>query len=246
MTRIGVLALIAVGLLSSEPGAVAAPGRVASKPALYLDPHAFKPGLLLPPPPAPGSPAETRELKEVREIVAAASVAEREQTKVDDGIEDPSVFDAAIASGISLRRLPRTWALLTRVANEADAVASLAKHRFDRTRPWGVDPSIVPCDAGPGRTPAFSYPSGHAMLGYSVGLVLAEVLPDRAPAILARARDYAFERVVCGAHFPSDVEASHVLASIIVERLEAVPAFRSDVEAAKVELKAALHHHSGS
>ena len=208
--------------------------------ARLLDARSLDPALLLPPPPAPGSEEQRRELREVQAVVAAASPAERAKAEYDDAHEDPGLFDETLAQEFSLRQHPATWALLTKVQGEAEAAATAAKRHFERTRPWGDDPRLVPCGAKPGRKPTWSYPSGHAMLGYSTGLVLADLLPDRAAFILARARAYASERIVCAEHYPSDLEASHVLASIVVARLEAVPAFRSDMDAARAEIRAAL------
>lgn len=105
-------------------------------------------------------------------------------------------------------------------------------------RPWGVDPTLPSCDAGKGKKPTRSYPSGHSVLGYSVGLTLAELVPAKADAILAKARDYALSREICGVHFPSDTEASHALASIVATRLLADPKVADQVAAARTELSA--------
>jgi acid phosphatase (class A) len=39
-------------------------------------------------------------------------------------------------------------------------------------------------------------------------LVLIMMVPENRDAILTRADDYAHSRVVCGVHYPTDVEAS--------------------------------------
>ncbi|MFX6023733.1 phosphatase PAP2 family protein, partial [Acinetobacter baumannii] len=74
---------------------------------------------------------------------------------------------------------------------------------YHRTRPWGVDPSIPSCEHAPEHKPTNSYPSGHGILGYATGTVLAALLPSRAAEILGRAADYGLSREVCGVHFPS-------------------------------------------
>ena len=202
------------------------------------DPASVAPRLLLPAPPPAGSPEEARELASVRAILAAASPARLDQARRDDATEDPSIFDDAI--GVKLERLPATWAMLKLVQNDADRAGDLAKDYFHRTRPWGVDPSLPNCDAGKGKKPTKSYPSGHSLLGYSVGLTLASLAPERAGAALARARDYAESRLVCGAHFPSDVEASHVLGSIVADRLLHDSRLAPRIAAARAELTKAL------
>ena len=77
-----------------------------------------------------------------------------------------------------------------------------------------------------------------------MGLILAEVAPDRAAEILGRARSYGESRVVCGVHYESDVQAGRVAASAVFSALQAEPAFQRDLAAVKAEL-AALRHAGG-
>ncbi len=230
---------LAVLLLAAQPSVQAQSAAVSSRTYSEAALRDLDPAKLLPPPPVRGSAEERREVDAVRAIVAQASPAQKARATADDRDETPDIFDAAIGPTFHARQLPATWALLTAVQRAEEQAATRAKKMFGRTRPWGVDTTLVPCDAAPGKKPTNSYPSGHAMLGYSVGLVLAEVIPDRAPQILTRAQDYAVERVICGAHFPSDVEASHALASIVVTRLQVTPEYAAQLEAARNELRRA-------
>lgn len=156
------------------------------------------------------------------------------QAKWDDAHEDPSIFDEV--TGRKLATMPATWALLRTVQNDADLATNLAKAHFARTRPWGVDPSLPNCDAGKGKKTVGSYPSGHSVVGYSVGWALAQLMPDKAAAILARAQDYALSREICGVHFPSDTEASHVVGTVIAARLFADPRLAPRIATAKLEI----------
>jgi acid phosphatase (class A) len=83
-----------------------------------------------------------------------------------------------------------------------------------------------------------SYPSGHSAAGWAWALVLAEVAPDRADAILARGRAFGQSRVVCNVHWQTDVVEGRIMGAATVARLHADPAFAADVEAAKKELAA--------
>jgi acid phosphatase (class A) len=76
-------------------------------------------------------------------------------------------------------------------------------------------------------------------MGYSVGWTLARLLPSKAPAILSRADDYALSRELCAAHYHSDTEASHVIATLVADRLLTDRRLASKVEAAKRELAGA-------
>ena len=203
----------------------------------YLDAADVDPVTVLPRPAAKGSDIEKAELAALHQIVASASAARMAQAKWDDQHEDPALFDGAI--GTKLETLPVTWALLKSVQEEGDAAADVAKIHFARMRPWAVDATLANCDAGKGANPLRSYPSGHSTLSYSVGYVLAHLMPQKADVILARAADYAMSREVCGVHFPSDTEASHVIGTIVASKLLTNPAFAARVAAARKELAAA-------
>ena len=83
-----------------------------------------------------------------------------------------------------------------------------------------------------------SYPSGHSAIGFGLGLLLAELAPDRATSLVARGIAFGKSRVICNVHWLSDVEAGRVAASAVVARLHAVPEFRTDLEAARSEIAA--------
>jgi acid phosphatase (class A) len=217
-------------------GGVAAHG--AAKETLhYLSIADVDPALILPKPFAPGSTGEKAELTELHRVAASASPARMAQAKWDDEHEDAAVFDDVL--GIKLETLPTTWALLMKVQEEGEAAADVSKTYFHRARPWTADSTLANCDKGKNANPGRSYPSGHSTLGYSVGFVLAHLVPEKADIILARAVDYAMSRQVCGVHYPSDTEASHVLATIIGVKLLANPAFVAKMLAARSELRAA-------
>jgi acid phosphatase (class A) len=72
-----------------------------------------------------------------------------------------------------------------------------------------------------------------------MAVVLADLAPDKAPALLARAEDYAESRMVCGMHFRADIVAGQVLGTAVGQDLLHSPAFRADRAAAAAELRAA-------
>lgn len=217
--------------------------RAEDKHALhYLTPADVDPVMILPRPPALGSDIEKAELADLHHIVAAASPGRLEQAKWDDQHEDPALFDAVL--GVKLESMPATWELLKSVQEEGDAAADLSKVYFARKRPWAADPTLSNCDAGKGANPLRSYPSGHSTLSYSVGFVLAHLVPERSETILNRAADFAMSRQVCGVHFPSDTEASHVIGTIVATKLLENPAFLARLPAVRQELRAAGLTHS--
>lgn len=221
------LALICAAL----PGAA-----MAKDTPRYLDAAHFVPAQILPAPAAHGSPAEAFEMETLRRLIAGATPARLKQAKEDNDNETPSLFNEAV--GFDLHQRPAIWDLLTLVQSEADIAASDTKVHFHRMRPYSVDPTLPWCEgkADPAKPAYRSYPSGHSTLSFSVGWVLAHLMPARAEAIQARAQDYAISRAYCGAHFPSDIEASHVIGTLIGIDLLADPRLAGKIAAARAEL----------
>ena len=80
-----------------------------------------------------------------------------------------------------------------------------------------------------------SYPSGHTMRGWTTALLLAEINPANADTIYARGWMYGESRVIVGAHWQSDVDATRVAASIGYSALHTSPAFREQMHKAQYE-----------
>jgi acid phosphatase (class A) len=70
--------------------------------------------------------------------------------------------------------------------------------------------------------------------------VLANMVPEKAPALFARGREFGDDRVILGVHFPSDVEAGRNAATALAAVLMQDAAFLKEFAAAKVELRGAL------
>ena len=82
-----------------------------------------------------------------------------------------------------------------------------------------------------------SYPSGHSQRGYAAALLLSEVNPANADTIMSRGFMYGESRVIAGAHWQSDVDASRLCAAIGVARLHTSPAFLEQLTKAQEEFK---------
>jgi hypothetical protein len=64
-----------------------------------------------------------------------------------------------------------------------------------------------------------SYPSGHTTYGYTEGLLLALLAPQRYPQMIARAAEYGNDRVIMGAHYTMDVLGGRTLAEYDMAQL---------------------------
>lgn len=228
--RYGYLILLAA--LAAAP----AQAQMAAKPvhAAMLDKAAFAPSLFLPPP--PDAAVTKGELAELHAIAAASSEAARAAAARDAKDERPDMFNGVI--GFDIANVPQTLKLLQIVADEEEVDSKVAKAFFHRPRPYAVDATLKTCTpVKPGKAEN-SYPSGHATLAFSMGVVLAHVMPAKAQAILARSHEYAENRLVCGVHYRSDIVAGQQFGTVLALRLMELPAFQAQMEAARAELAA--------
>ena len=211
----------------------------ASAQAGLLEPAQFDASHFLPPPPGQDSAMTSKELAELRAIAASSSAEEKAAAAKDAKDETPDIFNGVI--GFDIATKPETSKLLSMVAEEEDTDSKVAKAYFHRLRPYGADPSLKTCEpVKPGKAAKpNSYPSGHATLAFSMGVVLADLMPAKSQAILARSGQYAERRLVCGVHYRSDIVAGQQFGTILALRLMENPAFRAQMEKARAELHAA-------
>jgi len=236
------LALAACATAETAPPAAPAPAQSTQpthpasaerNPAVQVDARVF-----LPPPPQAQSALELAE----RTVVRGPWSAERRQQALEDNAIDPfAAFDSVLGENFSAANFPATALVLTRAGRAAGYAGDPVKFLYQRRRPFVSDNTITPCIPDePALRASFSYPSGHAALGFAWSLVLAELAPARADALIERGRDFSWSRVVCGVHYPSDVEAGRTVASAAIARLHADADFQRELAAARDEMARAF------
>lgn len=216
----------------------------------YLSRGALPNSLLLnPPPPAAGSPAEARDRAGADAAVALQgsprwALATRDADLATPGA--PGAFSCAAGVAIGPQTTPKLQTLLRRVLLDLAMSTGATKRKYMRPRPFMVNgkPTCTP-DAEALLRRDGSYPSGHSALGYGWGLILAQAIPDRAAELVARGRAYGDSRRICNVHWLSDIEEGRVVASAVVARLNADPAFRADLDAARAEVAALTERNPG-
>ena len=224
-------------------GVPASPGQTAPATSLYLSVEPVKYAALLPDPPTLGSDEQRAELAAVRMAEATRTAAEVAQAQADDREESMFAYASVIGPTLVAVKLPLTAALSAHLRHESAVVNPVLKALFARPRPFVTDPSLHPvCE----RTATASYPSGHSMVGYLEAFALAEIVPERKDAILARAWQFAAGRVVCGVHYPSDVEASRTVALALYGALTTSGRFQQEMAAARMELRHELSAHGNT
>ena len=117
--------------------------------------------------------------------------------------------------------------------------AEAAKQLYRRDRPFLHNPGNICIDRNGGIAKSFDYPSGHASLGWTAGLVVAQLSPETATQVLARGRAYGESRVVCGVHNMSAVEAGRTNAAGVFAALQGSAEYRDALDKARAELAAA-------
>lgn len=189
--------------------------------------------------PSPADSPETRrELDELLALQAARSAAEVAAAQADRKTEISRFYAALGFDASSSPKLPRVEQLAERVEDDVRIYVRAAKVHFRRLRPHEIEPRLEPCIENVKGD--LSYPSGHAAYGWAMYFLLREMVPERKQELEARAREYAHQRMVCGVHFASDLEAGRLAAGRVIDAMVQVPRFREEFRAAAQEMRAAL------
>ncbi len=192
---------------------------------------------LLPPPPANDSAQMKAELGEILTIqvtrtpeMAARAVADAEENvwRFSDVIDNPK---------FTKENLPKFSAFFDRVVETEGAVVDPAKDVWKRPRPHLYSDLVKPIVP---LSKSGSYPSGHTTVGTLMGIVLANMVPEKRAAIMARAWEYGHNRIVGGIHYASDIEAGRIAGTVIAETIMMHEDYKTEYEGAKAELRAAL------
>lgn len=198
---------------------------------------------LLPPPPAPNSTLAAADEESYRATKPLRGSARWALASRDANLKFPKAAETlscAMDMPISQEATPHLNMLLRRTLVDAGLSTYAAKDTYKRTRPFAThkDSTCTPQEEAK-LSKDGSYPSGHAALGWAWALLLSELSPERADALLARGHAFGQSRVICGVHWQSDVDAGRLVGSAAVARLHADPVFNAQMAAARSEVAAA-------
>jgi len=172
-----------------------------------------------------------------RDMRANAELSE--QALSDESASLYKVFsEEVIGISLSRRTTPEIIRLCERAASDANKANTTVKDEYQRKRPFVTfeEPSLNP-GADAEKAESFSYPSGHASRGYAFALALCTVAPEHTSEIMLRAQYYALNRVVCGHHWKSDIDASLLLASVMFANIVCTDEYQQQLVKAREEYR---------
>ncbi|BCP55181.1 acid phosphatase [Kaistia sp. 32K] len=241
-----IAALMVAGAAAPAFADSAAPAPVVTDAHFTIAPGYLKPADLpnsldlLGPPPAAGSAALARD-EEARQSTVPLRGGDRwKQAILDADLVFPQPadnFSCALGVQIDETNTPRLFGLMKKMMSDAGLSTYGVKNKYNRTRPFVVhsegtctpDQEAILHDDG-------SYPSGHTAAGFAWALALSEIAPERANELLARGIAFGQSRIVCNAHWQSDVDGGRIMGAATVARLHADPVFVEDLRVAGEEI----------
>jgi acid phosphatase (class A) len=207
----------------------------------------------LPPAPARDSLAQAADVEAVQHDRALLGTPRADEAHADDVVKPAEQVAARFTYlfGVRLDRgnAPHFLHMMDLVRNDIEWLLTPVKKEVGaggRQRPFVAYPHLATCpmtNAKLGETG--SYPSGHSTTGWAWGSILAELVPEFADQLIARAIAFGDSRVVCGFHYPSDVTGGRLAAAALLDRLHGDPAFMRDLAAARKELATLVARSAG-
>ena len=157
-------------------------------------------------------PPENSSATTLDEIKHLASIKQNTKfVKVHDNIKE--VFKDTLAE----LELPYIEEELKSLLKQSAKFVMELKYKYNRPRPhqiaefYGIDLNGVELDTM--RTP--SYPSGHAIQGYLLGMYFGDKYPQSRKVFTQLGEDIAQSRIVAKAHYPSDKSFGKVVAEYL-------------------------------
>lgn len=211
--------------------------------------QAFSSKAYLPPPPKKGDPLFALDIAEYKAGYALKGTPRWKLATSDSDMSTPNVahiFSKPFGVTISAQTTPELYRILDYLnVDSGDYAPETAKKFYMRERPFVyfkhhtcqpiADESFLRTNG--------SYPSGHTAYATTIALILAQLRPDRGDELFKRAWTYGQSRVICGAHWQSDVNAGRIVGAVEYSRLQSLPAFRKALKQAQEEVDNQLKTH---
>jgi acid phosphatase (class A) len=165
---------------------------------------------------------------------------ERGQEAIDHVVtsvsEMAALFSKPFGMTISRETTPAIYKMLLKAIPTLRLSAVHPKETYMRKRPYVRmnETTPVPQEEEELRNSG-SYPSGHAIRGWGMALLLAEINPAAQDALLKLGYEWGESRVILGYHWQTDIDAAIALASASYARLHTSQEFLDDMAKAREE-----------
>ena len=159
-----------------------------------------------------------------------------QQALSDESEKLYAAFSESLGIEMSPTATPEIYLLVESAVTDAHRANKKVKDYYQRRRPFATfnEPSLKP-EEDAHEASSFSYPSGHSSRGWMYALVLTTVVPERTELLMERSREYSLNRVVCGHHWKSDIDASLMLTAGIFANIVMTDAFQAQLKKARAE-----------
>jgi acid phosphatase (class A) len=205
--------------------------------ASYISLNQVNLAKLLAPPPTPQSNEQKLDLMAVIQTQKDSTALPRERAVADNDLSVFRIAGDVLGPTFTPARVPKTAAFFDRIWKDYRNIILATKDVWDRPRPYKVSTDVKPIGK---LEKSGSYPSGHATRGYLAAIILSDMLPEKRESLFARAREYGHNRIVAGDHFPSDIEAGRIAATLMAVVFMQNDKFLKDSAEAKTELRSVL------
>ena len=185
--------------------------------AAALDPASFTPSSELRGPPSPESPASVNDLNEVLKLQGSRTAADCKRAESEIAPSLQSFFGppyGPLAESDLVKLAPDFGKLLEGLY----PLIKKTKEKWTRVRPSQASSQVQTCIK---LETSSSYPSGHAAAAVVLGKTLALIRPKLKKVILKRSHQIGEDRVMAGAHYPSDIRDGEILGEEIFSLLQA-------------------------
>ena len=147
-------------------------------------------------------------------------------------------FSEAFGQELSASKTPAIYKVMSKSITDVNNSKNIAKNFYKRQRPYvfyGREPCVLVLeDYDP--VSNFSYPSGHTSRAWIVALLLASLKNTNTTAIFEKAKSIGVDRINCGVHWQSDVEASLTVATANFVALQSINEYQEDLANARNEV----------
>lgn len=190
-------------------------------------------------PPAQNSPEHRAEFEKVLAL-SSARTPEREKQAIADQYQTFNAFLKGMDHNY-IDGTHRETRLLMREAQVELAILLKSVNRLtSRIRPFQMwnKVRVKPCPGG--RPEGTSFPSAHAATAALYATLLSDAVPELADKFEERVKSYDESRLICGFHYPTDLEAGDKIGRVVAKALLAEKAFKVRYDETKPEIRQAF------